>query len=188
MSRGQLSDMAIASFTIRSLYRSESIVGETTSGKRSSGIGRLYDLEGPDGLRLTIRDTSWVSGERDIVACERHGSPERFDTLIERLRLTVLARGGAYVELRQARLRPNGRAGLFDAGLPALNEGARIDVKRTLLAHGAREVGTREQLLGDLERTRHRLGAQLTKRGEGRAPLVAYVLTRVAPVANGVTV
>jgi hypothetical protein len=182
-----MSAFTIGAVTVRPLERSIELDGETASGAKSFGTGELHELTGPEGLRLTIRDTRWNSGERDVVATERHDSPERFDTLIERLRLTVLDRQGGYVELRQARLRPNGRAGLFDADLPMLNAGAGVDVEQTLLSHGALEVGTREDLLGDMERTRKRLGARIAPGGQDCLPLVAYVLTRVAPVAAQLT-
>jgi hypothetical protein len=118
-----MADLKIGKFKIWSSDRLVTLEAETPSGLQSAGVGTLYEISGPDGLWLTVRDTRWVSGERDIVACERHRSAERFDTLVERLRLAVLERRGPYVELRQARLRPNGRAGLFDADLAALTTG-----------------------------------------------------------------
>jgi hypothetical protein len=180
-------ELSVGAFTVRPLDRLVKLSGETPSGIDASGMSRLVELVGPYGLRLTIRDTNWASGERDVVATERHDSPERFDTLIERLRLSVLDRRGPYVELRQARLRPNGRAGLFDADLPTLNAGAGLDVEQSLISHGALEIGTRERLLGDVERTRKRLGARIAPSGEDWVPIVAYVLTRVAPVALDLT-
>src|SRR5262245_5098627 len=117
-----MAGLRIGAFTIRPLGGEVEVDGETPSGVASRGVGILYEVSGPGGLRLTVRDTRWAGRERDVVACERHQSPERYDTLIERLRLAVLDRGGPYVELRQARLRPNGRAGLFDADLAALDD------------------------------------------------------------------
>src|SRR6478752_7028667 len=139
--------MVIGSLTLRPLERRVGVQGETASDRTSVGQGTLYEVTGEDGLRLTVRDTTWATGERDIVACERHESPERFDTLIERLRLAVLNYGGQYVELRQARLRPNGRAGLFNADLVDLDRAAGVSVAATLLTHGASQVASRQELL-----------------------------------------
>jgi hypothetical protein len=178
--------MLVASFTLRRLKGTVEIRGETASGLESIGQGSLHDVANSNVIRIVVRDTMWANGERDIVACGRHDSPERFTTLIERLRLTVLDRGGPYVELRQARLRPNGRAGLFDADLAELNDGAGLDVAATLLAFGATEVSTRAELLGDEGRTRRRIGVRFPEQS-GHVPLVAYVLTRVCPVAANVS-
>ncbi|MGO9960905.1 MAG: hypothetical protein ACLP50_33840 [Solirubrobacteraceae bacterium] len=82
-------DLLIGEFGVSPIGQTPPILGETVSGVSSTGIGTLYDLTGPEGLHLTLRDTAWNKGERDVVACDRHESPARFDTLIERLRLTV---------------------------------------------------------------------------------------------------
>lgn len=155
--------------------------GETTSGVKSAGQGMLYEVSGPENLRLTIRDVRWENGERDVVSCERHESPVRFDTLVERLRLAVLDREGPYAELRQARLRPNGRAGLFDADRAQLARGAGLDVFDALLRLGATAVGTRAEVLGDRGRARERCGTRFEPEATLIAP-AAYVLTRVAPI------
>jgi len=155
--------------------------GETVSGAPSTGRGSLYKVLGPDGLELTVRDITWDTGERDLAVFRRHGSPERFDTLVERLRLTVLDYNGPYVELRHVKLRDNGRGGLFDADADALANAAGIDVVDVLRSLGASAVGTREGLLGDDGRTRRRWGARFPP-GNNKVPLAAFVLTRVAPV------
>ena len=171
---------------VRELSGTIQVEGETTSGAEGIGRAVLYEVAGAaDRLRLTVRDTRWQTGERDVVTCERNASPPRFDTLVGRLRLDVAHHGQPYVELRQARLRANGRAGLFVPDLGELDSGAGIDVRATLLAHGASAVGTRAELLGDEGRTRTRFGALFPEEAE-LVPVVAYTLTRVAPVARGV--
>jgi hypothetical protein len=181
-----MDELFIGPFVVRAIAGTEPVDGETPSGSRASGIAHFHGLFGPDGLHLTLRDAHWANGERDIVAVERHQSPERFDTLVGRLRLAVLDRDGGYIELQQSRLRPGGRAGLFKARLQDLDGGAGLDVRGALLAAGAESVGTREQLLGDSERTRTRMGARFGEAGRITVPLVAYVLTRVAPLSHGI--
>ena len=178
--------MIIGSFTLRSLGRKVATQGNTPSGHASVGRGALYELAGANDLRLTLRDTTWANGERDVVACERNDSPELFDTLIKRLRLAVLDHDGPYVELRQARLRPNGRANLFYPDSADLDRGAGLAVHTTLLAHGASQVGTREELFDDEGPARFRLGARFSDH-DSLVPVVAYVLTRVCPVAAGLS-
>lgn len=182
---GVVSERTIGAFTLRSLSRTVEVHGETSSGVQSTGVGSHFEVLSSDGLCLTIRDTRWATGERDIVACERHDSPERYDTLVGRLRLSVLDRGGLYVDLRQARLRLNGRAQLFNADLPYLSAGAGVDVEAVLTANGASAIGTREELLADSGSTRRRIAARVGHDGREWAPVVAYVLTRIAPVGAG---
>ena len=82
-------------------------------------------------------------------------------------------------------MRANRRAGLFVPDLAELDSGAGIDVRATLLVHGASAIGTRAELRGDDGPTRTRLGALFPEDAE-LVPVVAYTLTRVAPVAGGV--
>jgi hypothetical protein len=163
------------------------VEGETPDGEASIGQGRLFVVTDGAESRLTVRDTRWANGERDLVAAERHDSPQRFDTLVERLRLPVLSRGGdLYVELRQVRLKANGRGNLFAPDEEALDHGAGVLVARELERHGATSVGTREQLLSDEGRSRNRLGALFPPDAD-LVPLVAYICTRVAPVAQSLS-
>lgn len=179
--------LKIGAFTLTPLQRTTAIEGQTAAGAWTNGTGRLYDLTGPDALHLTVRDTSWDNGERDVVACERHDSPAGFDTLVERLRLTVQDYGGPYLELRQARVRDNGRAGLFNPDPAVLDAGAGVDVRAVLLSHGATAVGTREELTDDGGPARHRLGVHLGPAARGTLAAIADLLMRVAPVANDVS-
>ena len=52
-----------------------------------------------------------------------------------------------------------------------------------LLPEGSTSVGTREELLSDEGRTRNRLGALFPPDAD-LVPLVVYICTRVAPVAQ----
>jgi hypothetical protein len=177
----------IGAFTITPTATTEHVDGETVTGIASTGRGRFYEITGTGGLHLTVRETTWATGERDVVATRRHDSPQRFDTLIERLRLPVSRRGhDFYAELRQVRLKPNGRGNLFAASEEDLDRGACVSVARQLERHGAGRVGTREELLGDDGRTRNRLGVRFGQHAD-LVPVIAYVCTRVAPVASGFT-
>ena len=179
-------DICVGPFAIRDLHRRVDIDGQTVSGASGAGRGRLFEVTDDDQLRLTIRDTTWDNGERDVVACERHGSPQRFDTLVERLRLQVVEGPEHYVELRQVRLKPNGRGNLFAPDEAGLDAGAGLAVADELMCHGASIVGTRAELVGDDGRHRTRHGVRFPRNAE-TLPVVAYVLTRVAPVARGAT-
>ena len=61
---------------VRGLNGTVHVEGETTSGAEGIGRAVLYEITGAaDRLRLTVRDTRWQTGERDVVACERYDSP-----------------------------------------------------------------------------------------------------------------
>jgi hypothetical protein len=171
-------------FVLEAASEPKPVEGTTPAGYDVEGTAAFHHLRGPADLFLTIRDTRWSNGERDLVACARHASPERFDTLVERLHLAVLRSPDFYVDLRQARIRTNGRAGLFNASLEELNAGADLDVHAILRKAGATHMGTRGAVLGDCGRTRARYTARFDDHSCA-VPLVAYVLTRVAPVARG---
>lgn len=164
----------------------DAIKGTTVSKQKSRGDVTLYTVTGPDGLDLLVRDVRWRVGERDVATVARRESPERYDGLVNRLRLSVApTEDGIAVELRQARTRENGHHNLFVPTAAGLADGAGVDVVALLEAHGA-TVGTRELLLNDLSGHRTRLTALAPGDG-GLVPLIAYVATRVAPTQRGTT-
>lgn len=176
--------MQVGPFAAVTLGDIVEIEGETVDGYPSTGRAHLYEITDGSDCRLTVRDTLWANGERDIVASERHHSPQRFDTLVERLRLPVMSLGTElYVELRQVRLKANGRGNLFAPDESELDAGAGFAVARELKRHGATRVATRAELLADEGRTRHRVGVQFPRQAS-LVPLAAYICTRVAPVAR----
>jgi hypothetical protein len=178
--------MQLGPFSLAALDGEQMVDGETVSGVQSEGTARSYELTGAGGLRLRIQEVRWLNGERDVVAAERYDSPETFDTLIGRLRLAVLMRaGGYYVELQQARRRGK-RAQTFKADLAELDETAGVDCRGALIGAGATAVGTREALWGEDGRRRGFLVATFADQ-DAPVPVVAYVLTRVAPIAAGRT-
>ena len=174
------SSVYVGDVTITPLGQTIAIEGETAEGQASVGRGRLFEIRDSAGLHLTVRETTWQNGERDVVTGKRHRSPQRFDTLVERLRLPVTRRGSdLYAELRQARLKPNGRGNLFNASEADLDAGAGVPVVSELMRHGALVVGTREDVLGDDGRSRHRWGVRFPPAAQ-LVPVVAYVCGAVA--------
>jgi hypothetical protein len=179
--------MKIGGFIVTALETDVAVEGETVSGTPATGTARLLRVSDSAGCDLTVRDTRWDTGERDLVATERHDSPQRFDTLVERLRLAVSPLGGElYAELRHVRLKPNARGNLFAPNTDELDDAAGVAVTAELYRHGATRVGTRAELLADEGRTRNRLGVMFPRDADEVA-IAAYVYTRLAPVARGVT-
>ncbi len=77
---------------------------ETAGGVQETGVALAFSLLGTDGAHLAIHDTRWSNGERDVRVVQRHGTPELYDSVVGRLRLTVSPAGMELaVDLRQAR-------------------------------------------------------------------------------------
>lgn len=159
--------------------------GPTLTGAETSGRATLYDVTGPHGLHLRIADTSWSNGERDVRVEERYDSPQTFDQLVGRVRLGVYrAAELLWVELRQARMKVPNRCTLHHATAAELDAGAGVVVRAALLECGATEVGMREDVFGDSSRKRRFMCATFQEKAT-TVPVVAFVLTRVAPVMRG---
>lgn len=192
MTRGSTTQaVTVGDVTIRLTETTEPIEGQTASGRAATGVATIYEIEGPDRLRLRCADIAWDADdappERDVHTLERYGSPQRFDRLCHGLRLTVQAHGkvGCFVELRQARMKSATWSNLFRADRADLDVGARVDVAATLRSVGATEVGYRRHVLGDDGRRRNYVCATFGPEAD-LVPIVAYVLTRVLPVLHEV--
>jgi hypothetical protein len=165
-----------------------SIRGETASRVQNQrGTGRIFNVEGAAGLNLEVADVTWTNGHRDVRVVSRRESPEIYDRLRERLRLGVHPyKDLLYVTLDQARIKEERWANTYKAGLGELAAGAGVDVKEQLLELGARLVVTRAVGLGD--RSSH--GGKVCAIFEESAdlvPVAAHAMTRIAPIATGIT-
>jgi serine/threonine protein kinase len=173
--------------------RSNIAIPETISGAvdiEATVVGaevRVSDQE----IRLNVRWVYAENGELWIEATEAFNSPPRFQRLVRSLRMgahpTNSSDSRRFVELRQARIekdpdRPRIRQVKFDA----LDEGAGVKISELLLAHGAHAVGTREQAWGDDGRRKH-VPCMVFDEDDVKPALVAYALTRVAPLLEEAT-
>ena len=141
---------------------------------------------------MSIADTRWQNGERDIRALDPSGPPQ-IDNLKMRLHLQVQKFGGnrnkLTIDLRQARVRldtDNLWSNLYKADESEHARGAGIDVAGLLNDYGA-DVGRCAALLGDSSPTGNRLCAVFPGSAE-QIPIVAFVATRVLPLLNMVFV
>ena len=180
----------VGGYTITHSGTEGGVRGTTIKGFDSIARRVLFDVTNPTiNLQMTVQDSHWANGERDIVAIERHETPERFDGLKNRLRIGInrCADGhdGWFIELRQAQLNEPDRPKCKQADLRALTSGAGVDVADALLTCGADIVGPRSELYGT-EGPRKNIVAAHCNESPELVPVVAYVLTRIAPIANGV--
>lgn len=189
VAKGHYATVAVGVVTVASTGEQRRLEGQTTNREQASGWASIYEVTGPDDLRLECADITWddcSSPQRDVRTLERHGSPQRFDRLCHGLRLAVHPAGSLhFVELRQARMKSDDWSNLYYATPEELDDGAATKVARTLRAVGAHEVGTREAVLGDTGRRRRFLCATFDAEAN-LVPVVAYVVTRVLPVLHRV--
>lgn len=166
----------------------ETISGQTTRREDADGLARTWWLRCGDEILLCLADVAWENGERDVRVLDRGHSPQRYDRLVHGVRLGVQSHGDdRFCELRQNRMKPGDWSNLYKATLAELSRGAGLDVREALLDAGALEVGSRSEVLVDDGRRRAE-SCVLFHGGELRVPAVAYALTRVMPLYNGVTV
>jgi serine/threonine protein kinase len=147
---------------------------------------RTYELEGPEGLLLTIVDEEFENGERQIRVGDAYGSGPRFEELTGRLRLGVLESAeGLRIDLAQGRIKdpetnPN-RGGMYQATAEELDAAAGVSVLGELRALGATDLGTRAEIVGDTSGRRNFLCAAFPASAT-HLPAAAYVMIRVAPI------
>ncbi len=154
------------------------------------GRARTYRVLGLTSLdvELVIFDVIWPDASRMVVAPVREaGNHPRFDGLVGRHRLGIRGAGPhSYMMLGQARLTEGARTAFFWPMPEDLEAGAGVPFKETLLGFGASAVGTRSEVLADSGRHRNRSVVMFDPAKAPHLPTVAFVLTRVAPVARGV--
>jgi hypothetical protein len=153
------------------------------------GHARTYRVLGlnPQEVELVVYDVSWVDGSREVFAPEREeGNHPRFDGIVGRLRLGVHTLGPiSYIMLGVVALPEGGRrASMRWPALPEISESAGAPLDETLVGAGALRVGTREEVLGDDGTQRQRIAATFDPMGAPHVPAMAFVLTRVAPIAR----
>lgn len=163
----------------------ETVTGETAQRQPSIGKATVYEVYGPGGLHLTLHDTRWLNGDRDVRVVRRNRSPERYDTIVGRLRMGVsgLANGDLIVWLRVAdpdEIRPTRK----QVSLVALQDMTNIDPKMHLVKLGATRVGTASELGISQRAGRNQLGARFPPTAE-LVPVAAFMLTTILPRMSG---
>ena len=168
--------------------RSTTTSRKPCSGARQRGDNTLYLATGPDELEISIADTRWQNGEREIRAVDASGPPQ-IDNLPKRLQLQIQKTGGnpnnLMIDLKQARVRLDTDklwSNLYQADETEHAWGAGIDVLGLLNDYGA-DVGSRAALLDDKGPIRNRLCAVFPRSAE-QIPMVAFVATRALPLLN----
>lgn len=162
----------------------EIVHDETARREVSTGKATVYDAHGSNGLLLTLHDSRWLNGDRDVRVVRRNSSPERFDVLVSRLRMGVQTAddGDCLVWLRvadPADPRPTRK----QVSLAALQAMTDVDPVEHLMAVGATAIGTGSELGLPGKPTRNQLAVRFPQTAE-IVPLAAFTLTTILPLAR----
>ena len=161
---------------------------DTGNEERGPGEAHHYLVTGPAGEALQItdyraEDARWVQ----VADTFQTGLPLK--RLGQGLRLgTNLDGESMMIELRQARIKDDKLwSGLYKAEPGELDQGAGCDVEALMAEWGATGYGTREEVVSDQSNRKHQMCVAAPAEAE-HLPAVAFLVTRILPLANGVSV
>ena len=175
--------------TIQLLNGEQSFQGTPiASESRENEVGTVtsFRITTTDTLVLKVGVVSWPSGTFDLIPYEKVQGLMKHEFLESRGRtsLYVQENGDWMFVLRalkwnEKQQKPN----LADATLAQLSELAEQDFEELLKSHGAKAVGTREELVGETNRNRFQL-AMLIEPHNMEAIAAAFTVTRVLAVVK----
>jgi len=164
-----------------------SLSGESISGISGNGNSQFTDVTMED-VEVTLADTKWENGERDVQAVDRKNSPSAVDSLVRRLRIGVyrspLQEQLAYMELRCAIPDANGRAVIKKLSEKQISTLLGVPLAQLLPSAKGIVLGTREQLFRDDSRRRTELCA-LFPSSDTQIPAMIWTVTRLMTFIAG---
>jgi hypothetical protein len=157
--------------------------GPTPSEEDVGGSARIYRIAGPEAIALELGDIAWDNGERSVMLLDRMNPPSKFDGLVRRLRMSVtpIDAHEAVVELSVARFNQPNRPSLVQADVRKVGSEIGVDIIQSLTSAGARQVGTKEQVLG-VQHNRRGYWCAVFADTNPHVPAVAFLLLRIIPV------
>jgi serine/threonine protein kinase len=158
---------------------------DTGGEERGPGMANVYLIHGPAGEAIEIHDNV-TSDARWVVVSDTFQTPLPLKRLGQGLRMGSTIDGDRImIELRQARINNDKLwSNVYKATPAELDAGAGCDVGELLYAWGGVGYGTREEVVGDDSRRRNDMCVTGSPNVE-HLPAVAYLLTRVLPLAAG---
>lgn len=160
----------------------------TDKGQVGPGVVRVYSVNGPHGELLEIGEFFADTSERWIGVTESYDTPLPLSRLKQGLRIGIASVDGVtMMELRQAQItNEQGWSAAYGATAVELDAGAGVSVEEVLRRFGCTAYGTRSSVFGDIGNRRNQMCMGVPDDAE-HLPAVAYFLTRVMPLARGVT-
>lgn len=159
---------------------------DTGGEERGPGVSHVYLIHGPAGEAIEIRDN--ITADARWVDClDTFQTAMPWKRLAQGLRMgTTLDGDRMMIELRQARINDDKLwSNLYKATASELDDGAGCGVRSLLSDWGAMSYGTREEVIGDTSQRRTYMCVTASSDTE-HLPAIAYLLTRVVPLARGV--
>lgn len=162
-------------------------VRETLSGERDVEASALpASIRCPGGAVLRLRYVGAENGERWVDCTAAENAVPELERLVHGLRLGVRELDDELtIELGQARLDDDGWSNVKMATSHELDAGAGVDVRKELMSVGATAFGTRAEMEGVTHNRRNYLCVTFPPE-KPEVAILAYVLTRVAPIVDGV--
>jgi serine/threonine protein kinase len=160
----------------------------TANEEVGPGTTRVYIVSGPSGVMVEVLDRVSDSGERWVQGGDVFHTPPPLKRLGKGLRMGMDRIGDVMrAQLTQARLTgTEGWSKRYKASSDELDRGAGVCVGDVLARFGALAYGTQENVYGDMGRNRTFMCVTFDPDND-HVPAVAYFLTRVMPLACGVS-
>lgn len=162
------------------------VSGKTCARQDSAGTAHDWTLRIKGRQSITIRDTHWNNGERDIrshLPDVAPAMPKALVSLHGRRRASVYKTGDGQAWMPVWIVRPDSEdwpRHKKSITVTDLDEICGRKLIKAARAEGITELGTKQQVLGTFDRTWRELCAQFSPANEA-APVTLYVVTRIAP-------
>ena len=163
------------------------VAADPSSVERGPGEAHHYLVTGPAGEALQLTDYQ-ADEARWIQVTDTFQTGMPLKRLGQGLRLgTAIDAESMMIELRQARIKDDKLwSNLFKAEARELDQGANCDVENLMVEWGAIGYGTREEQVGD-QSNRKRQMCVVAPTDVEHLPAVAFLVTRILPLARGIT-
>lgn len=150
------------------------------------GQATIFRVTTSDELDLQYAIVSWPNANREVCFFDWFDGDTKYENLSKGTgRLAISTAGENEVfQLRAMKYnKASKKANLAGVSLEKLSEWAQTDIIALLKEYGAIEVGTKEQLIGEDNKTKNILSVLIPK-GNNIAVAVAFTVTRVLAIMH----
>jgi hypothetical protein len=148
------------------------------------GLVTMFRVSTTDELDIQYGIVSWPGANREVALIEWHSGDTKYDSLKKgtgRLALNPVGDNEVF-QLRAMKYNTDSkRANLANVNLEDLGAWAQTDLAELLINHGAIQVGSKEQLTGEENKTKGILSA-LVPKGNVEAVAIAFTVTRILAI------
>ena len=148
------------------------------------GLVTMFRVHTSDELDIQYGIVSWPEANREVTLIEWHSGDTKYDSLKKGTGRLALSSAGTneVFQLRAMKYNTTSKkANLANATLEDLGTWAQTDLAELLTNHGAIQVGSKEQLTGEENKTKGTLSA-LVPKGNVEAVAIAFTVTRILAI------